>query len=146
MDIEIRLEREIGRMRERMERMVDEMFHLGRTYIPRSSRGWAPPMDIYETEDEVIILVEMAGVRKEDLEVTMCEDMLLIVGKRTNPFQGDQRKVHQMEIDFGPFERRVRFMIPVRTDGINAVYQEGFLILRIPKSRTEPGHIPLQWE
>lgn len=121
-------------MQDQMERMMEEISqHLSRSFVPGSSSGFAPPMDLYETPEEILILVEMAGMRSEEIQVVMDRGVLKISGVRTNPICDPKRRVHQMEIDFGRFERRVRIRVPVQEDEIQAVYRDGFLLIRVPK-------------
>jgi HSP20 family protein len=132
--IEIHLGKEIDEMRDQMEQMVEEMCQLTRTFAPRGGASWAPPMDMYETPEEFIILVEMAGLHKEDIRVTVDQGVLRISGRRLNPIQDAQRRVHQMEVDFGPFQRTARMRTPILAEETRAIYREGFLLIRVPKA------------
>ena len=132
--IKIRLAKELDDMRDPMEHMVEEMLHLRRTFVPRSGACWAPPTDLYETREEIIVMAEMAGLKNDEIQVVIDGGLLRISGRRANPIQDIERQVHQMEIDFGPFERKIRIRVPVESDRIQAVYRDGFLIIRVPKS------------
>ncbi len=130
----IGIRRGLEDMQDQMERMMEEVAqHLSRSFLPGSSSGFAPPMDLYETPEEILILVEMAGMRSEEIQVVMDRGVLRISGVRTNPICEPNRRVHQMEIDFGPFERRVRIRVPVQEENIQALYRDGFLMIRVPK-------------
>jgi len=119
---------------EKMELIMEEMAqHISRSFAPRSISGWAPPMDLYETPEEIVILVEMAGMKSEEIQVVVEKGIIKIAGVRNNPIADPKRRVHQMEIDFGPFERRVRIRVPIDEDRIQAVYKDGFLIIKVPK-------------
>ena len=119
---------------EKMELIMEEMAqHISRSFAPRSISGWAPPMDLYETPEEIVILVEMAGMKSEEIQVLVEKGVIKIAGVRNNPVADPKRRVHQMEIDFGPFERRVRIRVPIDEDRIQAVYRDGFLIIKVPK-------------
>ncbi len=128
------IQRGLEDMQDQMERMMEEVVqHLSRSFLPGSPSGFAPPMDLYETPEEILILVEMAGMRSEEIQVLIDTGVLRISGVRTNPICDPQRRVHQMEIDFGPFERRIRIRVPVQEEKIQAVYRDGFLLIRVPK-------------
>ncbi len=119
---------------EKMELIMEEMAqHISRSFAPRSISGWAPPMDLYETSEEIVILVEMAGMKSDEIQVVVEKGVIKIAGVRNNPIAGPKRRVHQMEIDFGPFERRVRIRVPIDEGRIQAVYKDGFLIITVPK-------------
>ena len=69
-------------------------------------------MDIFETDDAVIVRLEMAGVRGDDLRVNVDADVLHIRGTRKTPDASGLRRLHQMEIAFGPFETHVPLRLP----------------------------------
>ncbi|MFH0793143.1 MAG: Hsp20/alpha crystallin family protein, partial [bacterium] len=99
-----------------------------------SDRHWNPPTDIYETDAEVVIKMEVAGVRKEELSVSVEADLLIIRGKRDEPPPAKKRNYHLMEIHYGPFERVFRISDRLLVEKIKARYKEGFLLIGIPKS------------
>lgn len=133
-------------LHEKMERMMEEMVqHLSRSFAPRSGSRWAPPMDLYETAEEIIILVEMAGMKSEEIQVIIDRGVIRIAGVRTAPIPDPCRRVHQMEIDFGPFERRVRIRVPIDQERIQATYKDGFLMIRIPKAPELSREISVKW-
>ena len=68
---------------------------------------WMPPTDVYETEDHLVVKVELAGMREEDFEVSVEDQVLLIRGHR--PDLNERRAYHQMEIRFGKFEGKWGF-------------------------------------
>ncbi len=92
-------------------------------------------MDIFETDDEVIVRLEMAGVRGENLRVNVDADVLRIRGVRKTPDASAVRRLHQMEIAFGPFETQVRLGIPFDREGVSAHLEDGLLEVRLPKRR-----------
>ena len=93
---------------------------------------WQPPTDVYETEDDIVVRVELAGVDPDQVSIQLAERVLTVSGVR----QDDQEKVgyHRMEIAHGPFETRA--VLPRRADvrGVQAEYRSGFLLIRVPKS------------
>ena len=93
------------------------------------------PVDIYETAEEVIVLVEIAGMNKKDITVTLDNNILKISGVRPDYSPGTKNRIHQMEIDYGKFERIMKIAIPIDTDNTIASYKEGFLKISIPKKR-----------
>jgi HSP20 family protein len=142
--IKIHLGRGFEEMESQVEQMMDDMLHLRRAFVPRSGQCWGPPMDLYETQAQIIILMEMAGLKSDQIQVIMDRGMLKISGLRANPIQEPDRRVHQMELDFGPFERRVRVRVPVVLDGIEATYRDGFLVIRVPKAQPREREIPVE--
>ena len=103
------------------------------TQMPRGV--WRPPTDVFETVDAVVVKMEVAGVRKEDLEVTFEDKALRIRGRREERFPEKKAAVNQMEVEYGVFERNIPIRQPVDPEKIEATYTDGFLIVRIPKLR-----------
>ena len=110
-----------------------EILHAIRWQV-RSS-VWSPPTDIYETDDHVIVRVEIAGMRDEDFEVTIERHALFIAGIR--PDFGGRRAYHQMEILSGRFEIEAEITVPVEVESSTAEYKDGFLTISLPKSKTQ---------
>jgi HSP20 family protein len=94
---------------------------------------WSPPTDLYETEKEYVVSVEVAGMRDGDFEVLFDGGMLFIEGLR--PDVTKRRAYHQMEIHFGKFSTAVGVPGPIDLDNAQAEYKDGFLTVRMPKAR-----------
>lgn len=105
--------------------------------------SWQPATDIYETDDRIVMLIEIAGIKENDLTLTASQNYLLIQGVRNPPYDSP-RSIHQMEILYGEFSVELQFSIPVDYERIEAVYQQGFLRITLPKS--QPRNIPLNKE
>lgn len=95
------------------------------------STTWSPPTDLYETEQNCVIKVEVAGMRDEDFEVAFENNILMIHGQRLD--QNEKRAYHQMEIRFGRFEIAVEIPVVVDIEKASAEYKDGFLVVRLPK-------------
>ncbi len=102
--------------------------------LPLSNK-WKPAVDVYETANEIIVMVDLAGVTKEEIEVTFDGDSLRIVGTRRDMTSTPKVRLHQMEIDFGNFERSVVIPVQVDKDRISAMYRRGFLQITLTKLR-----------
>lgn len=98
------------------------------------SNVWGPPTDIYETEQGYVVKVEVAGMREEDFEVALEDDILTISGNRSD--FPERRAYYQMEIQYGKFELAVGLPAPVDIDNATATYKDGFLTVQLPKLRT----------
>ena len=103
--------------------------------FPDRLRGdaWQPAVDIFETEAAVVVRLEMAGVRAQDLKVNVDGELLQIRGVRQTRMGEDIRRLHQMEIAFGPFESAIRLGIPFDGEGVSAHLEDGLLEVRLPK-------------
>ncbi len=108
--------------------------------------AWVPVADMYETDTDIIIQVELAGIDKEVLEIVFQEGYLLIQGERPLNTAMKSAKIHQIERMYGRFQRR--FWIPVPTDSqrITASYAHGILHIVLPKQpkqHTEYMNVPV---
>lgn len=128
----IEIERQFEEMQERAIRIFDEMWDMSRPVLMMSENVWRPAVDIYETEDEVIVLVEIAGMKKEDIEVAIQGNILTISGNRREyiPYKV---KLEQMEINYGKFQRKVKIFTPINREKITATYDNGLLKISLPK-------------
>ena len=95
------------------------------------SSVWSPPTDVYEIQDGYVVKVEIAGMREENFEVAIENQILMISGHR--PDLPERRAYHQMEIQFGKFEIAVGLPAPVDVENARAQYEDGFLTINLPK-------------
>ncbi|MDJ0850235.1 MAG: Hsp20/alpha crystallin family protein [Myxococcota bacterium] len=105
---------------------------------------WQPDVDVFETEKAVVVRAELAGVRGEDLRVTVDGETLRISGARVAPEPGDVKRLHQMEIASGPFERRLRIPFAFEREGVTAHLAEGFLTVTLPKRVPVRRTVPVE--
>jgi len=106
--------------------------------------SWQPDVDIFETETALVVRVEIAGVRSQDLNVKVDGQILRIAGIRPAPDGSKVRRLHQMEIASGPFERRLRIPIPFDRNVVSAQIADGFLTVTLPKRETGPRRISVE--
>lgn len=104
--------------------------------IPTVARPeWRPPSDLFETDEEWVVKVEMAGLAEEDFEILLYEDRLIIKGYRPwSPARAEER-FHIAEIRHGPFEVEVPVLGPIQRENISAQYERGMLRVSLPKLR-----------
>lgn len=98
------------------------------------STGWQPLIDIYECSGGLHILVELPGIDKDQLSVSVEENVLKIAGFRPKAVPASTHNVHQMEIPYGHFARYVRLPASSNVDQINAKYENGYLTIEIPRN------------
>jgi HSP20 family protein len=99
------------------------------------SNIWTPPTDVYETESSLIVKVEVAGMREEDIEVVMEEQVLILRGQRSD--QNERRAYHQMEIRYGKFEIAIGLPSGLDLEEATAEYNQGFLTIIFPKMQAK---------
>ncbi|MDO9085818.1 MAG: Hsp20/alpha crystallin family protein [Anaerolineaceae bacterium] len=106
-----------------------------------NTRNWRPPTDVYESDECIIIKVEIAGMSQENFDITYFKNILSISGSRTDE-NSSVKSFHQLEIGYGDFLTSIEISIPVQVDKADAVYQNGFLVIKLPKA--QPKSILIQ--
>src|SRR5882672_12704619 len=96
---------------------------------------WVPNTDVYVTEDALVIKVELAGMRKEDLELTVEANRLTITGHRPDGCRAPKCKFLVMEIDYGSFQSVIELPPGYDLNQAKAAYQNGFLRIDVPQAR-----------
>jgi len=132
---------ELERMRTEIDRFFDSLPSPRLLTIWRH-HNWSPPTDVYETEEYIIVKVEIAGMRQEDLQISFSSGVLSIAGTRQDP--SDKLAVHRLEIAYGDFIAQVSVPWPVDEDRIEARYKDGFLIVMLPQVRSVQKRIPVK--
>lgn len=93
---------------------------------------WRPPVDLYETENDLIIKMEIAGLREEDFDITLYDDALVIEGVCSWRLS-DAARFHAVEVRYGPFRVEVPILLNVDRERVSARYELGFLCVMLPK-------------
>jgi HSP20 family protein len=131
---------DVRRLRKEIDRLFSQVAAQGPWATLHGYTAFRPPTDVYETDDALCVRVEIAGVREEDFRIALVDGTLLVAGVRRDP--APKRGFHQIEISWGPFETEVQIMLPIQEDGIEAEYENGFLVVTLPKARRR--RIPVQ--
>jgi len=100
-------------------------------HVRASASTWTPPTDVYETDENFMVRMEIAGMQEDDFVVAVENNVLMISVHRND--LNERRAYHQMEIRFGKFEIAVEIPMPVEIDKAVAEYKNGFLMIRLPK-------------
>jgi HSP20 family protein len=116
----------------RIRELVERMSRSGESGV------WTPAMDIYETTDAVVIVAELAGVKREDLRVILDGNVVRIYGHRGPACHDQGARFHRLEIESGGFTRSFRISVPFKSEGVEAQAEDGFLYVRLPKDPSEP--------
>jgi HSP20 family molecular chaperone IbpA len=113
------------------ERMHRQFFRL--TASKRTQAIWEPPVDVFEDEREIVIVVALPGVAADRVEVTSESGALVVRAERPFPLSGARRAVRQLEIPYGYFERRIP-LPEVRLEAGTHEVADGCLVLRLRKT------------
>ena len=114
---------------------MDSEAASGRTFrrwvIVRHTTVWRPPTDVFEWNERLVVVVEIAGMRDTDFNVSLLGQSLIISGVRQRMTPPDCA-YHQLEIPFGEFRTEVSLPWPVLRDEVTASYRDGFLRVELP--------------
>lgn len=94
---------------------------------------WRPPTDVYETPDEIIVVIEVAGVAEDAMTVTLFSDLLVVEGRREQPALADMNACQQLGIKYGDFRSEIQLSGPVEKDIVTAEYKNGLLKIILKK-------------
>jgi HSP20 family protein len=107
--------------------------------------AWSPAVNIYDTEEALLVIAELAGVAPDEIHIKYEANRLLVWGQRQQPDLESIRAVHRMEIQMGPFAFIVDLPGSVSADGADASLEAGILQIRLPKrSAAESGMIQIR--
>ena len=125
---------ELNRMREHWRDV--EPTPQSRTH----ATAWVPTLDIYAQGDDVVIRCELAGVGREDVEISLSRGQLVVWGERRgDPQEGDDVSYYVQERRYGPFRRSVTLPDAIEADRVSASFVDGLLEIRIAGG-VEPNH------
>ena len=95
--------------------------------------GWAPALDLYQSNDNVVAVVELPGMQKEDIEISLQEGALTISGERKQEMP-EEEKAERSERYVGKFRRSISLPARVDASKVSATYKDGVLTVTLPKA------------
>lgn len=115
---------------ERLNQMMEDLFPATPHLTPRT---WFPPVDIKETDKELTFLAEIPGMIRENIEVEMVGDTLILKGKKEEEKVEEKEGWVRKERSHGSFQRSFRIDVPVKPEDVTAEYRDGLLKVVLPK-------------
>jgi HSP20 family protein len=131
--IKIRFAAEFEDLSSDIERTIEDMFRSLNPVFRLAERSWKPSMDMNETPEQIIILAEVAGVDKDDLEVEISSKAVRIRAMRPARNWGADATYRLAEIQYGRFERVLFLPAPIDPEIVSAAYTNGMLEIRLAK-------------
>ncbi|MFP4308578.1 MAG: Hsp20/alpha crystallin family protein [Desulfococcaceae bacterium] len=138
--IKIRFGQDLDQLGNKFERDLEDIFRSVSPRFTCTECSWTPPMDIYETEDEIVVLAEVAGVDKEDLDIEINSKAIRVGGRRVDRPRQEKATYRLAEIQCGKFERTLFLPSPINTESVSASYTDGMLKIRLAKLPKERTH------
>ena len=127
-DLESRYIEEMERMQKRMSDLMEDVENKGEEW------GVIKPLaDVHETEEEIVVTMDMPGVDKKDIDITVLDDELHVVAERKSAAEVAEKNYHRRERTYKKFERRILLPASVKMDEAKARLAEGVLEITLPK-------------
>jgi len=124
---------------------IDRLFEIPLAEMAKTSQilsGWTPALDLYEDKENLFVRIELPGMKKEEIEVSLHDGSLSIAGERKSEEKFKDAEVYRAERFFGRFQRTVTLPSPVAMDKVKAQYKDGVLTITLPKTEeAKPKHI-----
>ncbi len=139
--IKIRFLRDFESLEERVRRWKDTFFNPGAQKI-----SFRPPADFYETALGLVVRLDLAGVSKEDLSLSLAGQELVVQGLRQPPPPQGLRRFLNLEIGFGAFERSFHLPLAIDPEGVEALYKDGILEIHLPRKKAQKLQIAVKEE
>ena len=139
--------RDMMSVQDEMNRLFDDFF--GRPVMRRewTEAAWCPCVDVSETKDNVIINTEIPGMSKDDVKVSIQDNVLTLSGEKKQQKEEKDANYHRMERSHGSFSRSFTLPTTVQADKVKAAYRDGILRITLPKSEeVKPKQIPIAVE
>ena len=128
------------RLEGQLERLANDFF-LSESFCETTYGSlWRPPSDVYETDTDVVIRIEVPGLHVEDIGITLHGHILVVRAVRRDCHLDAKKTYHQLEIHYGLFERVIPLPRRIVGDEAKGAYTDGFLLITIPKSE-EPTEL-----
>ncbi|HEX2039075.1 MAG TPA: Hsp20/alpha crystallin family protein [Acidimicrobiales bacterium] len=124
------------------ERQVNELF--GRSGRQAGPAMWAPALEAFHTKDDFVVRLELPGIRPEEVDVQVTDNVLVIRGERHFEDEAEEGSFLRRERSYGRFERQVLLPEGTEVDSIKAHFDLGVLEVRIPHPKSkEPTRVPI---
>lgn len=136
---EITIWRPFQELRKEVDRLFQEFF--GKSYFPERWEGieWVPSIDVSETEDEIIVKADIPGVKPEDIEINLVDNVLTIKGEKKREKEEKKENFYRVERYYGTFMRSIQIPSEVDVEKIKAQYKDGVLKVTLPKKPESKG-------
>jgi HSP20 family protein len=129
--------REVDQLQDSIQRMFDNPFSVASARFPRiEALAWVPPFEISESEQEIVMTVELPGLDKHDVRIDIIDDVLTLRGEKKSEHteKGEKKEFFLEERSYGVFERSFTLPPSVSVETISARFEKGVLTITLPKT------------
>lgn len=136
----------LSSFRKEMDRLFNRFWEDDGGDLP-ALREWVPSVDFSESDDAYLARVEIPGLEPKDVQVTLQENVLTVKGEKKEEIKQKDERYYRMERSYGAFSRSIRLPSAVDGSKVNAVFHNGVLTIKVPKSpEAKTATIPIKIE
>ena len=126
--------RQLSSLRDEIDRLFEAPLSSLTELSQPFSGGWIPAIDLYEDRDNYVVKMELPGMKKEEIDISLHNGVLSISGERKDEEKHEDAETYRSERFFGRFQRSVTLPAVVEGDKVNASYKDGILTVTLPKA------------
>jgi len=135
--------RDLTSIQEEMNKLFDDIFR--RTTMPAEGRILSPAIDLSETDDEYRVKVDLPGISKDDMSISIVGNSIVIKGEKKQEKKEEKENYHYIERSYGSFKRVIDLPVDIDADKILAEFENGVLDIKVPKSeKVKPREIEVK--
>ena len=136
--------KDVVSIQDEMNRLFDDFFGRPVLMTGWTEGVWNPTVDVSEDKDNVIIKAEMPGLSKEDVKISIQDNVLTLKGEKKQEKEEKDKNYHRIERNYGSFCRSFQLPTSVKSDKVKASYKDGVLSVTLPKTEeVKPKEIPI---
>jgi len=125
--------RELRSMHDEMDRLFASLWPKATVRDAGTGAVWAPAIDVYEEKDRYVVKAELPGVKREDVSLSLTDDVLTIKGERRYEKEEKQEGFLRVESAYGAFQRVLQLPQSVKAEAVAAEFKDGILKITLPK-------------
>jgi len=125
--------RDLVTLREKMNRLFEDYYPARTEEKDMVASTWAPSVDIFETENELVLKAELPGIKEDDIEIKLEDNTLTIKGDRKFEKETKEENYHRIERSYGSFLRSFTLPAYIEQEKIEAEHENGVLKISMPK-------------
>jgi HSP20 family protein len=128
--------RDLRKMHDEMDRLFSSLWPKTDARDEHAGSAWTPAIDVYEEKEQYVVKAELPGVKKEDVSLSLMDDVLTIKGERRYEKEEKQEGFLRVESAYGTFQRALQLPQSVKGDAVTAEFKDGILRITLPKAES----------
>ncbi|MCX7831875.1 MAG: Hsp20/alpha crystallin family protein [Actinobacteria bacterium] len=136
--------RELLNMRDELDRIFERFFVPSE--IESRELTWSPSVEMYETDNELVVKAELPGLSSKDVDITLTDDALTIKGEKKESEEVKGENYYRKETRYGSFHRTIPIPLPIKKEDVKASFKDGVLEIRLPKAKESTKGIKIKIE